>query len=109
MASTPVDDTPQGEPLVYVYEAPVRLWHWVNATAITLLFVTGYLIGSPPPSLNGEPSAHYLFGWIRFIHFSCGQIMAVGIIFASTGASSATISRARSSVRRSCRASSGKA
>ena len=22
---------------VYVYEAPVRLWHWVNALAITVL------------------------------------------------------------------------
>ena len=30
---------------VYVYEAPVRLWHWVNAAAIMTLCVTGYLIG----------------------------------------------------------------
>ena len=35
---------------VYVYEAPVRLWHWVNAAAIVVLATTGYFIGSPPPS-----------------------------------------------------------
>lgn len=81
MASTPLEDTSPDEPLVYVYEAPVRLWHWINAAAILSLFVTGYLIGSPPPALSGEPSAHYLFGWIRFIHFTSGQILAIGIVF----------------------------
>ena len=37
---------------VYVYEAPVRLWHWVNATAILILCLTGWFIGSPPPSMQ---------------------------------------------------------
>ena len=55
---------------VYVYEAPVRIWHWVNALAITVLAVTGYLIGSPPPSLPGEASEHFLMGYIRFAHFA---------------------------------------
>ena len=41
---------------IYVYEAPVRIWHWTNALAITVLCVTGYFIGSPPPSLSGEAS-----------------------------------------------------
>ena len=36
---------------VYVYEAPVRLWHWINAAAIMVLIVTGFLIGSPLPSM----------------------------------------------------------
>ena len=44
---------------VYVYQAPVRLWHWLNAAAMTVLFVTGYLIASPPASLSGEASAHF--------------------------------------------------
>jgi Ni/Fe-hydrogenase 1 B-type cytochrome subunit len=59
----------------------VRLWHWVNAAAIMTLFVSGYLIGSPLPAIGGEPSSHFLFGWIRFAHFACGQIMALGIIY----------------------------
>ena len=33
-----------------VYEAPVRIWHWVNAVAVLVLIVSGYLIASPLPS-----------------------------------------------------------
>ena len=65
---------------VYVYEAPVRLWHWINATAITVLAVTGYFIGSPLPTMPGEASAHFLMGYIRFAHFTAGYILAVGLI-----------------------------
>lgn len=64
---------------VYVYEAPVRLWHWVNALAITVLAVTGYFIGSPLPTQPGEASANYLMGYIRFAHFSAAYIFAVGL------------------------------
>jgi Ni/Fe-hydrogenase 1 B-type cytochrome subunit len=62
---------------VYVYQAPVRIWHWVNALAMLILFITGYLIASPPASLTGEASAHFQMGYIRFTHFAAGQIMAV--------------------------------
>lgn len=65
---------------VYVYEAPVRLWHWVNALSILVLCVTGYFIGSPFPTLSGEASAHYLMGTIRFTHFAAGYILAVGFL-----------------------------
>jgi Ni/Fe-hydrogenase 1 B-type cytochrome subunit len=32
---------------VYVWELPVRVYHWINAVALVLLCVTGYLIGAP--------------------------------------------------------------
>ncbi|MEW5890896.1 MAG: Ni/Fe-hydrogenase, b-type cytochrome subunit [Pseudomonadota bacterium] len=64
---------------VYVYEAPVRLWHWINAFAIVVLAVTGYFIGSPPPTQPGEASANYLMGYIRFAHFAAGYIFAIGL------------------------------
>ena len=64
---------------VYVYEAPVRLWHWVIALAITVLAVTGYFIGSPLPTQPGEASANYLMGYIRFAHFSAAYIFAIGL------------------------------
>jgi Ni/Fe-hydrogenase 1 B-type cytochrome subunit len=66
-----------GEVSVYVYEAPVRLWHWLTALCLIVLFVTGYFIGSPPPSLSGEASDHFFFGYIRLAHFVAGQAMAV--------------------------------
>lgn len=73
--------TPHSQPAVYVYEAPLRLWHWVNALAITLLCLTGYFIGSPLPTMPGEASDNFLMGYIRFIHFSAGYILAVGLLF----------------------------
>jgi len=67
-------------PSVYVYEAPVRLWHWVNALAVVVLAVSGYFIGQPLPSLPGEASDHYLMGDIRFTHFAAGYVLAVGLL-----------------------------
>ncbi|MBQ0807016.1 MAG: Ni/Fe-hydrogenase, b-type cytochrome subunit [Porticoccus sp.] len=71
----------KSEPAVYVYEAPLRLWHWINALSITVLCITGYFIGSPLPTLSGEASDHFLMGYIRFAHFSAGYILSVGFLF----------------------------
>lgn len=65
---------------VYVYEAPVRLWHWINAFAILVLGVTGYLIGSPLPSVPGEAVDNFLMGYIRFAHFAAGYVLVVGFL-----------------------------
>jgi Ni/Fe-hydrogenase 1 B-type cytochrome subunit len=65
---------------VYVYEAPVRIWHWINALSITVLAITGYFIGSPLPTQPGEASANYLMGYIRFAHFAAGYVLAVGLL-----------------------------
>ena len=67
-------------PTIYVYEAPVRIWHWTNAFAILVLAVTGYLIGSPLPAIGGEASDHFMMGYIRFAHFAAGYILAVGFL-----------------------------
>ncbi len=72
---------PHNEPSVYVYEAPLRLWHWINALGITVLAITGYFIGSPPPALSGEASEHFLMGYIRFAHFAAGYIVGIGFAF----------------------------
>ncbi|MDD5390263.1 MAG: Ni/Fe-hydrogenase, b-type cytochrome subunit [Gallionellaceae bacterium] len=65
---------------VYVYEAPVRLWHWVNALAITVLALSGWFIASPLPSQPGEASANFLMGYIRFAHFAAGYMLLVGFL-----------------------------
>jgi len=57
---------------VYVWEWPVRMYHWVNAICIMALVATGFIIGRPL-SLGvpeGEASFSYFFGWVRFIHFA---------------------------------------
>lgn len=65
---------------VYVYEAPVRLWHWVNALSITVLALTGWFIANPLPTMPGEASDHFLMGYIRFAHFAAAYIFFVGFI-----------------------------
>jgi Ni/Fe-hydrogenase 1 B-type cytochrome subunit len=47
---------------IYVYEALVRLWHWVNAFCIVALCLSGYFIGSPLPSVPGEASQNFQIG-----------------------------------------------
>lgn len=66
---------------VYVYEVPVRLWHWVNALAIMVLCITGVFIGSPPPSMQIAEATHqFVFGYIRFAHFAAGMILTFGFL-----------------------------
>jgi Ni/Fe-hydrogenase 1 B-type cytochrome subunit len=64
---------------VYVFEVPVRIWHWIHALAITALAITGYLIANPLPSVSGEASDSFLMGNIRLIHFSAAMVFAVGL------------------------------
>ena len=63
---------------LYVWELPVRIWHWVMVLAMLVLCVTGYLIGQPPPSVSsGEAIEHFQFGYIRYLHFAAGYVFAV--------------------------------
>jgi Ni/Fe-hydrogenase 1 B-type cytochrome subunit len=55
---------------VYVWEFPVRLYHWVNAICVAVLIVTGFLIGRPLAiAWSNEAYQQYWFGTIRFTHF----------------------------------------
>ncbi len=66
---------------VYVYQAPLRVWHWVNALSITVLAITGWFIANPLPTVSGEASDHFVMGYIRFFHFAAGYVFAVGFLF----------------------------
>lgn len=63
---------------LYVFEAPVRIWHWVHALSVVVLAVTGYLIANPPPSIGGEASEHFMIGNLRMIHFIAAYVFAIG-------------------------------
>jgi Ni/Fe-hydrogenase 1 B-type cytochrome subunit len=67
---------------VYVWQLPVRLYHWVNAIAVALLAVTGYLIGSPPALQSAsEASFGYWFGTVRFLHFTGAFVFFFNFLF----------------------------
>lgn len=69
---------PVRQEAVYVFEAPVRTWHWVHTFSFMTLAVTGYLIGHPLPSPIGEASDHFLMGNLRLIHFIAAYFFAIG-------------------------------
>lgn len=69
------------EEAIYVYQAPIRIWHWIQAFAILALGITGYLIGSPLPTVPGEAYENFLMGYIRWIHFVSAYIVIIGFIF----------------------------
>lgn len=82
MSDVPNKGDPAFHKSIYVYQAPIRIWHWIQAFAILALAGTGYLIGSPPESLSsGEAYEHYQMGWIRYIHFSAAYIFMIGFVF----------------------------
>ncbi len=80
MASSAAGSVPKSayrRPL-YVFEAPVRIWHWLHALSVVVLSVTGYLIANPLPSIGGEASEHFLMGNLRMIHFIAAYVFAIG-------------------------------
>ena len=55
---------------VYVWELPVRIYHWVNAICVLALIGTGFIIGNPTRiAYADEAYRQYWFGTVRMIHF----------------------------------------
>ena len=77
--STAASDSHGYSGSLYVFEVPVRIWHWIHALAIVVLAITGYLIASPLPSMSGEASDSFLMGNIRLIHFVTAMVFTVGL------------------------------
>lgn len=66
---------------VYVYEAPIRFWHWLNVVCLMVLATTGYTIGSPWfPNPPGEATHYFWFGYVRFTHFTAAYLFAIGFL-----------------------------
>lgn len=63
---------------VYLWEWPVRIYHWVTALAVAVLAATGLVIGAPVAFMTrGDASAGYWFGTVRLLHFTAAWIFAV--------------------------------
>lgn len=67
---------------VYVWELPVRIYHWVNALCIVILCVTGFIIADPPAIMSAsEAYFSYWFGVVRFIHFVTAFVFFFNFVF----------------------------
>jgi Ni/Fe-hydrogenase 1 B-type cytochrome subunit len=53
---------------VYVWEAPVRIAHWLIALSILVLSVTGLYIGHPFITVPGQAGQWFVMGWVKVIH-----------------------------------------
>jgi Ni/Fe-hydrogenase 1 B-type cytochrome subunit len=62
----------------YVWEVPVRLTHWFNVVAITVLCVTGIFIGHP--FSIGESASSFTMGWVRFTHFLAAYTFVISLV-----------------------------
>jgi Ni/Fe-hydrogenase 1 B-type cytochrome subunit len=53
---------------VYVWEAPVRITHWLIVFAIAALSVTGLYIGTPFITVPGPAGQRFVMGWAKVLH-----------------------------------------
>jgi Ni/Fe-hydrogenase 1 B-type cytochrome subunit len=66
---------------VYVWQLPVRAFHWVNAFCIVVLGVTGFLIGSPVALRSAlEATPGFWFGTVRFVHFATAYLLTFNFL-----------------------------
>jgi len=71
----------------YVFTIWTRIFHWLMASSIAVLFITGLYIGNPffIGSQGVEPT-FAISNWasmstIRFIHFSAGYVLMASFVF----------------------------
>jgi len=64
--------------VIYVWEFPVRFFHWFNVLCILILSFTGYYIGNP--FIHAYSASKYIMGWNRFIHFVLAYIFTIALV-----------------------------
>lgn len=66
---------------VYLWEWPVRIYHWVTALAVVALAATGLMIGAPVAVMSTrEAYAGYWFGTVRFVHFAAAYVFFFALV-----------------------------
>lgn len=63
-----------------VWEAPVRIAHWMMAISIVGLLLTGFYIAWPIAFTQGEAFDSFLMGRFRQIHFAFGYVFLFGFL-----------------------------
>jgi len=81
-AAMPAIATPAPQPIVrvYVWEAPVRITHWLIALAIAVLSATGFYIGYPFITVSGPAGQHFVMGWAKAIHAYAAYVFITAVL-----------------------------
>ena len=69
----------EGKP-IYVFQLPIRIWHWSMVLSFLVLIPTGYIIGKPWHSLDGDPTYLIYMGYTRMAHFIAGFILIISTV-----------------------------
>lgn len=82
MATTTIHPRARKLRRVFVWQLPVRIYHWINAFSILALIGTGIIIGNPPALITGkEATFSFWFGTTRFIHFASAYLFLFNFLF----------------------------
>jgi Ni/Fe-hydrogenase 1 B-type cytochrome subunit len=65
----------------YVWQWPIRTFHWVNALSITALFLTGLYIANPVLAPAGEAWHNFVMGKVRQIHFAFANVFLINFLW----------------------------
>ena len=79
-ASNPAVD-PERYERVYVWQWPIRIFHWTIVASITALFGTGLLIANPILTASGEPFGIFVHARVRQVHFISAFVFAVAYLW----------------------------
>jgi Ni/Fe-hydrogenase 1 B-type cytochrome subunit len=67
---------------VYVWEQPVRFYHWLNALVLVALIATGFYIANPLAiQSQREATNQYTMGWVRYVHFAAAYLFFFNFLF----------------------------
>ncbi|MEE8468733.1 MAG: cytochrome b/b6 domain-containing protein, partial [Planctomycetota bacterium] len=68
---------------IYVWQWPIRIFHWVVALSVVALFVSGWLIAEPLLGSSGEPFDHFVMGRIRQVHIIAAMAFTLAFVWRS--------------------------
>jgi Ni/Fe-hydrogenase 1 B-type cytochrome subunit len=67
---------------VYVWELPVRFYHWLNVLVLLTLIITGFYIANPLALLSqAEANNTFTMGWFRYLHFAAAYLFFFNFLF----------------------------
>ena len=65
---------------VYVWQAPVRLTHWLIAGSLFVLAATGFYIGHPFGAVPGEANRHFVMGHVKLVHSGAAIVFTLAVL-----------------------------